>query len=258
MPELPDVEGYHRYFARYGAGRKVSDVEVLDAEMVRDASAAAPERALTGRRFTHPARHGKWLLAPAGGTTLGLHFGMTGDLGWTRESRDAEPFDRLRMRFRDGTLTYRSKRRLGGMWLARDDEEIEGITGPLGPDALGLDAQTFTGLLAGRRGAIKAALMDQALLAGIGTELSDEMLWHAHIDPRRAVSDLADGDLRALHRALVHILRTSTRHGRIPTGRGWFNGVRGESDPRCPRCASVVRTPKVAGRTAYVCESCQS
>jgi formamidopyrimidine-DNA glycosylase len=230
MPELPDVEGYHRYFARYGAGRKVSDVEVLDAEMVRNASAAAVERALTGRRFR----------------------------GWTRESRDAEPFDRLRMRFRDGTLTYRSKRRLGGMWLARDDEEIEGITGPLGPDALGLDAQTFTGLLAGRRGAIKAALMDQALLAGIGTELSDEMLWHAHIDPRRAVSDLADGDLRALHRALVHILRTSTRHGRIPTGRGWFKGVRGESDPRCPRCGSVLRTPTVAGRTAYVCESCQS
>ena len=172
LPELPDVEGFRRYLARHAQGRRIERVEVLDAELVRNRSTQALGRAVRGARFAAPRRHGKWLIAPVGDVELLMHFGMTGLLRWSRDAGDRRAHDRVIFACEGGELRYDNMRRFGGIWLARDEDERARVTGPLGPDAAGIDHDTFDALLERRRGAVKAALMDQHLLAGVGNLLS--------------------------------------------------------------------------------------
>lgn len=257
MPELADVEGWKRYVARYAAGRRVRAVRVLDDGVVRGTTPQGLGRALKGRRLGRPERRGKWLLVPAGRGRLVLHFGMTGELAWTSRPGPPERFDRVVLELEGGELRYRSRRKLGGVWWASSPDEARAVTGALGPDAAGLGRDELRRLLADRRGGIKAALMDQELLAGIGNELSDEILWHARVRPDAAVQELSGSRLDALHRALRRVLRRSMRHGRIPTQGRWLSAVRGRKGARCPRCRGKLVRTRAAGRTAVWCPECQ-
>src|SRR5438034_10987734 len=127
MPELPDVEGYKRSFARYAAGRRVDGVSVPKPAILRNTTPQAIGRALAGSTFARPERVGKWLLAPADGNVLLLHFGMTGLLQWTAEPGPLDRHDRLVLRLDGGELRYRNMRMLGGAWLAHDGDEAERI-----------------------------------------------------------------------------------------------------------------------------------
>jgi formamidopyrimidine-DNA glycosylase len=255
VPELPDVEGFRRYFSRHAAGERVERVEVLDRTMVRNSSAQGVRRALGGRRFEKPRRRGKWLIAPAGGPLILMHFGMTGLLAWSSDPSGRHPHDRVVFHLPGGQLAYRNMRKFGGLWLARDERQAEGVMGPLGPDAADLDRDALA-RLADRRRAIKALLMDQKALAGVGNLLSDEVLWRARIHPRRRAGELSRRELSALHDALQDTIREANRHGRIPPKRGWLTAVRDEGGD-CPRCGRRVRRDTVAGRTACWCPRCQ-
>jgi formamidopyrimidine-DNA glycosylase len=257
MPELPDVEGFRRYVSRYAAGRRVERVEVLDRSLLRNATPQALGRTLRGRRLGRPSRHGKWLLVPADNVTLLFHFGMTGGLKWTSRADDRHRHDRVILRLEGGELRYRNMRKFGGVWLARGADEAREVMGWPGPDAYGLDREAFGELLGRRRGAIKPALMDQRLVAGIGNELSDEILWQARLHPTRSASRLGRRNVDALFRALRKVLDESVRAGHIPRRAGWLTAVRGTSKARCPRCGRRLRTSRVAGRTAYWCPRCQ-
>lgn len=250
MPELPDVEGFRRTFARYATGRPVRGVRAVDASMLRETSPQGLGRSLRGRRFSKPERHGKLLLCRTGGPTLVLHFGMTGTLVWNGEPN---PHDRLVLEFADGALHYRAMRRLGGIWLARDGDELERIVGRLGPDWLDVDRGRLDELFEGRRGGIKAALMDQELAAGLGNLTADEALWRARIHPRTPVASLGKGDRDRLHRAIRKVLRDSLPHGQVPTGRSWLTGARDREDARCPRCGAALERITVGGRTTVLC-----
>ena len=129
--------------------------------------------------------------------------------------------------------------------------------GPLGPDARDLERDRFDELLSRRRGEIKAALMDQHLVAGLGNLMSDEILWRAKVHPRTRCMDLRPRRRRALYEALRATVRESLAAGRIPRGAGWLTGVRDERDARCPRCGTRLRKGTVAGRTACWCPRCQ-
>jgi formamidopyrimidine-DNA glycosylase len=261
MPELPDVEGFRRYFARYAKGKRVTGVEVPAPDVLRNTSPQAFARSLRGRRFRAPSRHGKWLFAPTDGPTLLIHFGMTGGLRWAGGERAGDGMhrhDRVILQLDGGELRYRNMRKLGGIWVARDDKELEGITGDLGPDAQGVGFDELDELLSGRRGGLKATLMNQRLLAGIGNELSDEILWHARLNPSRSVSSLDDRDRRILHREMQRVIRESNPHGRIPRKRSWITSQRGRDAPVCPRCGGDLCRSRIAGRTAYWCPRCQS
>ncbi len=147
MPELPEVEAYRRFFAEHAEGRTVLAVDVLDPAIVRNAAPGDVGGALTGRRFEEPGRHGKWLVCPAAGPTLLFHFGMTGDLVWSGDEPDRHRHDRLVLVFEDGELRYRNMRRLGGVWLVHDDDELKEFLGGLGPDALAVEQDEFLGSL---------------------------------------------------------------------------------------------------------------
>ena len=250
--------GISRYWSRYATGKRARRIDVTKPAIARNRSGAALARELRGRLLERPARHGKWMLAPSDGPTLALHFGMTGRLVWSgRPWGERHRHDRLILIFDDGELRYRNMRMLGGAWLARDDRELARIVGSLGPDAAELEREGFERLLERRRGGIKAALMNQRLIAGIGNELSDEILWRARIHPSREVARLRRRQRGSLHRAMRAVLESSMRRGRIPRERGWLEEQRGRRDARCPRCGARLRRSKVAGRTSYWCPRCQ-
>ncbi len=257
MPELPDVEGFRRFLERHASGQMVKRVDVPDTELVRNRTARSLNSAVDGQRFGSPRRHGKWLIAPVGNVEVLMHFGMTGALAWSRPDADRHIHDRVIFVCERGELRYNNMRRFGGVWLAEDAHERDQVTGPLGPDAAGMSAEEFAALLAHRRGSIKAALMDQRLIAGIGNLMSDEILWRARIPPSAPVQRLSARRRRRIYEALRAVVSESRRYGRVPHGRRWLTRVRDNRGAACPRCGASLRRGTVAGRTAVWCPRCQ-
>jgi formamidopyrimidine-DNA glycosylase len=257
MPELPEVEQERRRFAAVAAGRVVRRIEA-DPAIVRNTTPRALDLALRGRRFGEPRRHGKRLLCPTEeGPTLLLRFGMTGGLveGATGHPH---PHDRLVLELDRGALRYRDQRKLGGVWLARDEAEAASLLAGLGPDALEVGRRAFLDRLSRRRGGVKAALMDQGFVAGVGNLLADEILWQAGVHPRTPLAALDPPVRDRLYRVLRRVLRTAVaRFDHHETQRRWLIRVRGEPGARCPRCGTPLGRTVAAGRTTYFCPACQ-
>jgi formamidopyrimidine-DNA glycosylase len=112
-------------------------------------------------------------------------------------------------------------------------------------------------ILEGRRGAIKAVLMDQKVIAGLGNLLADEILWRACIHPRRPAGSLTAQERRELHRQMRSVLRASVRAGRVPSRPSWLTGARDQRDARCPRCGAPLCRGRIGGRTTVWCPNCQ-
>jgi formamidopyrimidine-DNA glycosylase len=258
VPELPDVEGFRRVFARYAAGKRVRGVHRVDASMLRNTSPPGLGRALKNRRFERPDRHGKLLLCRTDGPTLVLHFGMTGRLVWSGDEPQRHAHDRLVLEFEHGELRYRNMRRFGGIWLAKSESELEAIVGRLGPDWLDVSREQLDDRLAGRRASIKAVLINQQVAAGLGNLTADEALWQAHIDPRRPVSSLDDRERDVLYRKIQKVLRDSLPHGFVPGKRTWLTGARGDRSATCPRCGETLERVTIGGRTTVFCPREQS
>jgi formamidopyrimidine-DNA glycosylase len=182
---------------------------------------------------------------------------MTGELRWSPNNRDRHRHDRVIFVCEGGELRYNNMRRFGGVWLARDEGERLKVTGPLGPDAASLDLETFDSLLRARRGGVKAALMDQRLLAGVGNLLSDEILWRAKVHPATPVRHLSPSRRLRLYEALRAAVGESVRYGRVPHGGRWLTRVRDDRNARCPRCGITLKRATIAGRTACWCPRCQ-
>jgi len=258
VPELPDVEAYRRFFARHAAGHTVRRVVVTDPTIARNAAPDTLDRALRGRRFEEPERHGKWLLCWTDGPALLLHFGMTGDLVWSGDEPERHRWDRVILELEHGELRYRNMRKLGGVWLAHDREEADGVTGGLGPDALAVGRREFLQRLARRRGGLKALLMDQRFVAGVGNLIADEVLWQARLHPRRRAESLDDAARVELYRKMHWVLKESVeRFDYVPRKRGWLNHVRGNPGAVCPRCRTPLARITAGGRTTYFCPTCQ-
>jgi formamidopyrimidine-DNA glycosylase len=257
MPELPDVERFRLLLHSRVVGRKVTAVEVLDPGVVRGRSGHEFTRRLEGRYFGEPARRGKWLLAPTDGPIVLFHFGMTGGLVWDRPDGELLRFDRVVIHFGTGKIVFRDQRKLHGIWLADGEDDARAVTGALGPDALGLTRRQLEERLTGRRGALKALLLDQQILAGLGNMLGDEVLWRAGIHPARRFGDLRPTEREALSRGLQNVLRASVKSGEIPRRPTWLSSQRSRPDPRCPRCQSPLERSHIGGRTSYWCPFCQ-
>jgi formamidopyrimidine-DNA glycosylase len=159
----------------------------------------------------------------------------------------------------DGTeVRYRDLRKLGGVWLALGAEDAAAILAPLGPDALAVGPTALLARLARRRGGVKAALMDQSFIAGIGNLLADEILWQARLHPRRRIETFDDDERARLVRALRSVVRTTVdRYDAGEWRRSWLNHVRGAPAASCPRCRTPLQRATVAGRTTWSCPSCQ-
>jgi formamidopyrimidine-DNA glycosylase len=257
VPELPDVEGFRRDLARALPGRRVRKVDVHDAGVLRNTTARTLARQLTGHRFDEPRRHGKWLILPTDGPTLLVHSGMTGHPYYANFGAAHWGPERLVITLDRGALRYADLRKLRGVWLARDDDEVAGVMGAQGPDALGINRRSFAKELDGRRGVLKPTLMDQSVIAGLGNLLVDEICWRARLNPSWPVRSLGEDDVRALHTAMKRVLTTAVRHGCVPSSPRWLTRVRDEPDPSCPRCGARLMRGRIGGRTSLWCPRCQ-
>jgi formamidopyrimidine-DNA glycosylase len=256
MPELAEVEAYRRLAERV-VGRQVSEVVADDAwYLKRGLSADALGAALTGRTVTGARRVGKVLLLDLDddGPVLGLRFGMSGrllvdgqagvdDLIYA-SNRELERWDRFALRFAaGGALRIRDPRRLGGV-------ELDPPEARLGPDALTVSPAALARALDASTAPLKARLMDQARLAGVGNLAADEALWRAGLDPARPAGSLTAAERRRLHRHLRATLADLVQRGGshlgelIPERRP--GGV-------CPKDGTPLVRRTVGGRTTWSC-----
>lgn len=255
MPEILEIEQYRRLAERV-VGRCISDVDAPDAWFLKEGiDAASLGSAITGRCIEQIRRIGKLLLVDlADGPTLGLRFGMTGRLvvdGLAAidaleygPARDDSTWHRFRLRFAGGgTLVVSDPRRLGGVILDPDERV-------LGADALTVTEQQLRCALDRSRAPLKARLMDQQRVAGLGNLLTDEVLWRAGLDPTRPAGSLGDDDVRALCASMRETLRVLASRGGSHTGDLQEQRRRGGV---CPRDGEPLLRRTVAGRTTYSC-----
>ena len=259
MPELLEIETYRRA-AVPTVGRRIDTVHAPDDWYAKGATTTEELRSvLPGCRITGTRRIGKLLLLDTDGPTLGLRFGMTGRLlidgGASIEQleyssdRNDPAWDRFGLGFRSGgNLTIRDPRRLGGVELDPDESR-------LGPDAATVTLKPFRVLLRASTTPVKARLMDQAKLAGMGNLLTDDALWRGGIDPTRPADSLRDDEAARLHRAMRRTLQVLGERGGSHTGDLQPARVRGG---RCPKCGEGLRRDDVGGRTTYWCPRHQS
>lgn len=256
MPELPEVERARALIEARALHRRIVAVDDSDTYVCRPHAPGEIAAALEGRELTAVHRRGKtmWLETDDGaGPVLGLHLGMAGrivvdadEAGDPPEVDGAPPsrWDRFTLRFADGgTLHLRDKRRLG---RARLEPRIDA----LGPDALEVRRDDFRARVARSSAPVKARLMNQAVIAGVGNLLADEILWQARVHPLRPAVDLDGAQLDALYRATRATVRRSIRRGGAHTGD--LNPHR-RPGGRCPRCGAELERARVGGRTTWWC-----
>ncbi len=263
MPELPEVEAYRR-LAAASAGRRIDSVSAPDPWFLKDGTTAdGLDDALAGGVVAAARRHGKLLLldvdGPTGPSVLGIRFGMTGtllldgeagvdSLLYTPPTWEAR-WERFALAFAGGgSLVVHDPRRLGGVTLAPD-------LSALGPDAAGVTAAQLRAALAGSAAPLKARLLDQRRLAGVGNLWADELLWRAGLDPRRPAGSLSAPEIRRLHRHLGSTLAYLSARGGSHTG-----DLMDERGPggRCPRDGTLLRRDTVGGRTTWWCPTHQA
>ena len=259
MPELPEVETYARYFARHALHQRIARVDVLDERILGEIRRDAFSRRLKGSTFTSVRRHGKHLFALATrnaqrATWLHLHFGMTGDLAYYRDTPPR--FAKVVIAFDGGMhLAFEDMRLFGLAELVDSPDDFIRERG-LGPDPLArsFTPKKFGELLDGRRGAIKSLLMTQEILAGLGNLYVDETLYQTSVHPRRPVHRLTDAEKQAIFATIRRILReTIARHAREAELPGSYLIHHRDAGERCPRCGGTIRRTVVFGRTTYFC-----
>jgi len=257
MPELPEVEAAARYLHDAISGRTLRQVTWLHASLQRGGTAAV--EALVGTRVHRVHRVAKWQeIVFADGAVLVVHFRMTGDWSVT-PSVEAPRHARAHFTFSGGRHLWLVDPRA----LARVEVRAPGVEarGRTGPDALDptLDAATLRARLAGRRISVKAALLDQSVIAGVGNIYAAESLWHARIDPRTSAQQLSkarvarilDGIRWCMGLALDQI----GRH-QYGTATDRFAVYDREGEP-CSRCGAPIARITQGQRSTYWCRRCQ-
>lgn len=275
MPELPEVETIRAQLADRIPGRTFAAVEVFDPKLVSPEEPEDVVARLVGRRIDSVGRRGKYLLIGLDSDeTLAVHLRMTGRLHWTAGApTEQERFLRARFHLDDGsTMTFGDMRRFGRAWIVSGTpDEVEdywrarvGVE-PLSPR---FTARVLEELLDGRRGPIKAALLNQALVAGLGNMYVDEALYQAGVHPLRPAGSLDGAELRRLHRAIRDRLAAAVEAGgaSIDSYRDSLGEMGTMQDllrvhlhagEPCPRCRTTIVKSRVAQRGTYVCPRCQ-
>ena len=268
MPELPEVETVRTRLEPVLVGRLLARVDIRDPRLTRPFEPQAVAKELEGERVASVERRGKYLVVRfEGGRALLVHLRMTGGFLHGRD----DPHARAQITLDDGTnVTYRDVRRFG-TWLLLEAGELEPyLDARLGAEPLerGFGPVALAARLAKRRASVKAALLDQRTVAGMGNIYADEALWRARVHPLRPAGDLDDDEVRRLHAAVRRSLEigiarqgATLRDYRQPDGRrGGMQlefRVYGRGGEPCERCGTLIEKTRVAGRGTWYCPSCQ-
>lgn len=272
MPELPEVETVVRGLQAVLPGRRILDVRLGKTDFIEDP--AALERELPGSRVSCVRRHGKFLVVELEGSNgtlasaLLIHLGMTGQILVCPPDARIAPHTHVFFALDDGKeFRYVDIRRFGKMRMLSGGSPQNSLD-KLGLDALEASEAQFFTLVRSRRARIKALLLDQSVLRGMGNIYTDESLWRARIHPARLGENLKETELRRLYRAMRDVLSAAIRlRGSSISDYVDSEGRRGEFQLRhrvyqrkgkkCFRCGTLIRRAIVAGRSSYFCPLCQ-
>ncbi len=277
MPELPEVETIRRQLCKAGLeGRIIKKVQVNWPRTVEPLLPAVFKKQVTGRKIVKLSRHGKWLIFELGrnasprrprtaGTpvpaNLLVHLRMTGGFSFSPGAHDRAVFH-----FTDGTrLYFRDPRKFGRFRLAVAPEG-------LGPDALSVTQKQFFQGLENRDKVLKALLLDQSFIAGVGNIYADEALFAARLDPRRKSGALSETERAGLWKAVRRVIRAGVRNKGTSLGGGQGNyvdlngesgghrekvNVYGRAGEPCEVCNRPLHSTRIAQRTTVFCPHCQ-
>jgi formamidopyrimidine-DNA glycosylase len=280
MPELPEVETVARGLRQAILGRRIISVTLGKTDFIDDP--AALEEHLPGRRIEAVERYGKFMLlrlsavsgetrvAPNGDAAASLlvHLGMTGQIAPSPAGQPLEKHTHVCLLLDDGReLRYTDARRFGRIAYLTEVSLAEELTG-FGADPLEVSKEEFAARICGRRARIKALLLDQSVLRGVGNIYADESLWKAKIHPARLGAKLSRKEAEKLRRALQEILQKAI----VMRGSSISDFLDAEGEPGeyqrhhraygregkpCYRCKTPVRRAIVAGRSSFFCPKCQ-
>ena len=267
MPELPEVETIKRELAPYIIGRRFTDVTICDAKPARQPSVEELRLKLIGQTIDCLDRRGKYLVFQlSSGNVLIIHLRMTGTL--LLNPKEADRYARVIFQLDNGSqLVFADRRRLGALWLAENEQAIVGKLGPE-PLAPEFTAKSLTQQLHKRQAPIKAVLLDQAFIAGIGNMYADEALFAAKIHPLRKANSLSPQEIRNLHKAIVDVLRSAINSsgasidtykrpdGQLGSAHNNFN-VAHRGGKSCPVCGTSIQRLAIRNRGSYFCPHCQ-
>jgi formamidopyrimidine-DNA glycosylase len=273
VPELPEVETIRAHLAPLLEGRRFDQVEILDSRLTRPYDPREVAAELDGERVASLERRGKYLVVRfETDRALLIHLRMTGSLHHAPSGTLGEdPYRRAVVTLDNGSdVAYRDTRRFG-TWLLLEPGELEPyLAVKVGPEPLERRFTTrfLRERLAGRKAPLKAALLDQRTVAGLGNIYVDEALWFAGLHPHRPAGGLSDEELRAVHKGLRRALRrgiarrgATLRDYRTPDGGSGamqheFNVYGREGEP-CPRCGTPIEKTRAGGRGTWYCPACQ-
>jgi formamidopyrimidine-DNA glycosylase len=258
MPELPEVDDATRRLSRAARGKTIDRLVVLHPALERKLSRKDARR-LRGLVIRRVERRGKHqLLELSDGSTLYVHFRMTGDWSVGRSGDAREPFARLLLELTDGTrVALVDPRALATLTIAEPGQPAPA----LGPDALdpAFGHRELAAALARKRSAIKPALLDQRVVAGLGNIYAAEALWEARISPFADAAHLGADRLRRLVSGIRAVLTRARRNPSRYSDRGAEPRFRvyGRAGEPCLRCATPIAHATQAGRSTYYCPRCQ-
>lgn len=271
MPELPEVETIVRCLAPVLTGRQIADVAIEWPGILGEMPAEEFRHVIVGRRFESVTRRGKYILARlSGGAALSFHLKMTGQLLLRTSDSPPDRFVRATLVLDDGIeLRFADARKFGRIRLL-DEEALGALEQSLGEEPLGggFTLERFTEILRPRSTRIKALLLDQRVIAGIGNIYADEALFMAGVYPSRPAKSLSPAEVKRLHEAIREVLRLSilNRGTTFSSYRDGF-GQQGANQYRlqvyrrhgqpCPKCRTPLERIVVAGRGTHVCARCQ-
>jgi formamidopyrimidine-DNA glycosylase len=264
MPELPEVETYRRSLEPRLVGRTFRRVEILDPRLTRPDDPRLVAAELEGERVAAVERRGKYLVVRfESGLALLVHLRMTGGfpIGEATHVRASVVLSD------DDAVHYRDVRRFG-TWLLLAPEAVDAyLAARLGPEPLdrAFTARYLASALAGRRAPVKALLLDQRVVAGLGNIYADEALWRARIHPLRPGRELGDGEVRALVRGVRAAIRQGIARQGADLGDGAYTiggmqdafRVYGRTGEPCPRCRTPIEKTRAGGRGTHFCPTCQ-
>jgi formamidopyrimidine-DNA glycosylase len=273
VPELPEVETVRTRLAPAVVGRRFERVEIRDARLTRPEDPLVVAAELVGERVAALERRGKYLVFWfESGRGLLVHLRMTGGFRLAGgNGLPDDPYVRAVVILDDGSdVAYRDVRRFG-TWQLLEPYDVEPfLDARLGDEPLGrrFTARALQARLAGRRAPIKAALLDQRTIAGMGNIYVDEALWRARIHPLRPSRELDEEDVRRLHRAVRRALEAglarqgaTIRNYATPDGESGAMQdefkVYGRGGEPCLRCGTPIEKTRAGGRGTWYCPACQ-
>lgn len=258
MPELPEVETARRYLDANVVRSRVVRAEVLDPKMLDHCNPPDLIGNIEGRCVLNTERHGKNLFLCFDNGVLHIHLGMSGSVLFDEDVHRHSSHERLRLDLDRGVLILDDPRRFGRFGWFPNMADFVARKG-LGPDALAIANREFVERMKARKGAIKAVLLDQHVVAGLGNLYVDEVLFQGKIHPRTPASAVSELDLARLWELVREVLEASigarTDFEKLPPG---YLLRHREREGNCPRCGHELASTVVGGRTTIFCPECQN